>query len=223
MKKFTQTIFIFCGLLVLAAFPVFGQNDESVRDVEINKKPFNDLAKMVFEKVEKDKVDLTQPFKVVLEGSLINKNGTIGLDQENSKWIVLSNEEAGNAELSEIAKKAVMAVSDSGFLGHFYNLGVKDLKISFYQDETNFAVNMEAEQKTSERAKTLAAGFNGLVQMAKITVKGEDEKVLVSGFQNSSAKDKTVLVNFELPKDTVHEIIYRNWAKYKNRNLSEQK
>lgn len=224
MKKIGQKILIFCGLLMLAAFPVFAQNnDESVRDVQLNKKPIKDLADYVFEKVEKDKVDLSQSFKVILEGSLIDKNGIIAIDQNESKWIELSKEEAGNKEVGEIAKKTIMAASDSGFLGHFYNLGVKDIKITFYQNETNFAINLESKQETAQRAKTLASGLGGLFQMVKLSVKGEDEKFLLSGLQTPSATDSTLKLNFELPKNTVQEMVNQNLTNYKNKKLSEQK
>lgn len=229
MKKFRRiTIFIFCGLLIqLAAFPVFAQTDETVREIQANKKPITDLAQYVLEKVENDKVDLSQPFKVVLEGSLVKKiendREIVVLDQNKSKWIEIEKEEAGNTQVAEIAKTAIEAISDSGFFGHFYNLGIKDLKITFYQTADKFAVNIESEQETAQRAKTLASGFDGLFQMAKIVAKSEDEKVLGSGFQTPSANDKTLFLNFELPKNTVQEMITRNLANYKNRNLSEQK
>ncbi len=257
MKKFGTIIFTFCGLLMLAAFPVFGQNDnEPPKEVEINKKPFEDFNKAVVEKVEKDKAttvsdiqineksftyfaqyvlakiendktDLSQPFKVVLEGTLVKKVGNDGdivvLDSNKSKWIALANEEAGNREVGGIARSAIEAVSDSGVFAYLYNFGIKDLTITFYQTADKVAVNLESKQETAQRAKSLANGFSGLFQMAKMTTKGEDEKFLMSGFQNSSANDKTLLINFELPTNTVHEMINRNLTNYKNRKLSEQK
>jgi hypothetical protein len=227
MKKFGIIIFTFCGLLMLAAFPVFGQNDKSVREIQINKKPITDLAQFVLAKIENDKVDLSQPFKVILEGSLVKKiendREIVVLDQNKAKWLVIEKEEAGNTQVAEIAKTAVEAISDSGFFTYFYNFGIKDLKITFYQTADKFAVNLESEMETLERARTTASGFNGLFQMAKFAVKGEDEKTLLSGFQTPTTNDKTLFLNFELPKNTVHEIINRNLTNYKNRKLSEQK
>lgn len=258
MKKFSRITFIFCGLLIqLAAFPVFGQNeneppkevelnkkpfielgkavrekfekdkDETVREIQINKKPINDLAQYLLAKVERDKTDLSQPFKVVLEGTLIKKTGNdfdiVVLENNKSKWIGLTTEESGDPKMVEIAKNAVLAISDSGFLGHFYNLEIKDLKITFYQNADKFVVNLESEMETIERARTVASGLSALSQIAKMTVKSEDEKFLLNGFQTPSTKEKVLLLNFELPKNTVHEIINRNLTNYKNRKLSEQK
>ncbi len=254
MKKFSRITFIFCGLLMLAAFPVFGQNDnepaqeveinkkpledfnkqviekdkeKSVSEIRINKKPINDFADYVLEKVEKDKVDLLQSFKVVLQGTLIRKTGNdfdiIVLDNRKSKWLSLTKEESGEEKMVEIAKAAVEAISDSGFFGYFYNFGIKELKITFYQTADKFVVNLESEMETFERARITASGLNMIFQVAQIQVKKEEEKLLLSGFQKPSTNDKTLFLNFELPKNTVHEMIDRNLTDYKNRNLSEQK
>jgi hypothetical protein len=227
MKRLTQISLIFCGLLMLAAFPVFAQNSEPVRDAQLNKKPIQDFADYVLEKVEKDKVDLSQPFKVVLEGALIknseNNIEIVVFDKKKSKWLSLSKEEAGDPEIVEIAKETVEAVGDTGFLGYLYNFGIKDLKITFYQNDSLFAVNLESKQETKERANILASGLNGLIKAAEIQVKGEDEKIIINGFQSLTAKDKTLVINFELPKNTVQEMINQNLTNYKNRKLREQK
>ena len=227
MKKFGTIIFTFCGLLMLAAFPVFGQNDKSVREIQINKEPINEFAQYLIAKIENEKTDLTQPFKVVLEGTLIRKTGNDGdivvLDTGKSRWIALPNEETGDPQVGEIAKNAIVAISDSGFFGYLYNLEVKDFKITFYQNADKFAVNFESEMESVERARTTASGLNMIFQVAQTVIKKEDEKFLLRGFKTPTTNDKTLLLNFELPKNTVHEMINRNLANYKNRNLSGQK
>lgn len=223
MKKFSQTIFIFCGLLMLAAFPVFGQNENSTRKMKFNKKPIYDLTKYVIQKIDEDKVDLTQPFKVVLEGYLIKKSENdseiVILDQNKSKFIIYyyKKEEAGNGEVSEIAKRSILATSENGFFGYLYNLGIKDFTITLYQDDNKLALNLESEQETLEKAKTLASGLNAVFSMGKIAAKSEDEKFLLNGIQTPFAKEKVLFLNIELSKNTVHEIINRNLSNFKNR------
>ncbi|MEZ5427137.1 MAG: hypothetical protein R2747_12780 [Pyrinomonadaceae bacterium] len=236
MKRSLTIVSIICGWLMLAAFPVSAQNGDGYRleskpvsDVKINRKPLDDLPDFVLEKIEKDKVDLSHPFKVVLEGSLVKQVSEdfefVTFDKANSKWLVLSAEEAGDPQMAEIAKRAVEAVGDSGFLGHFYNLGVKKIKITLAQDNENAFAKIELEQPTEERARTLASGLNGLLSVAGYQIKdGTDERVLLEGAMKKrpTAEGKNVIITIELPKDVAREMVERNLAEYKKIRRSSE-
>lgn len=227
MILFAKFSLVICGLLLLAAFPAFGQNDEPIRETQINEQPLIELADYVVERLEKDGVDLAKPFKVIVEGKLIKKiengRGIVVLDQQNLNWIRLSNEEAGDPQVGEIAKKAILAVTETGVFQYFYNLGIKDLKISFYQTDFQAALSIESDLSTPERAKTIVSGLKMMFTFAKSVVKGKDEKIILDSFKTAEASGNSLYLNFEMPKNTFQLMINQNLTICRNRTQSEQK
>lgn len=222
MRKAAKITLIICGWLMLAAVPVLAQ------EVRINKRPFIDLGEFVVDKIDREKVDLAQPFKVVLDGRLIRKtiktdtgeeSGTVGFDQSNSNWIVLSDEEAGDAQVGEIAKEAIQAVGDSGFLAYLYDLGTKNIKITSAQDNDKVFLIIESEQPTETKAKTIASGLNALLAIAGKSVKAENEQILVDGVKSITSNDRILVINFELPKDVARKMIDQSLREYRNRGM----
>ena len=212
-------------------------DSDPVPEVEINKKPFKDLGKTVTAKwninPEKtdNKIDL-KPFKVALNAKLSKKiitdeDGTkrevVAFDGKKSRWIELPKEEAGDQEMVNIAKGAVEAVGDSGFLGHLYNLGMTDMKITLIQKDDKIFAVVESEQQTEQRAQSLASGLNGLIGLAKLTVKGEDEKFLLNSAQPPTSKGKMLLLNVELSKDVIQQMIVRKLAEEAKKEAEAKK
>ncbi len=212
-------------------------NSDPVTEVELNKKPFKDLGKTVTAKWDinpektDNKIDL-KPFKVALNAKLSKKiitdeDGTkrevVAFDGKKSRWIPLSKEEAGDQEMVDLAKGAIEAVGDSGFLGHLYNMGMKDLKITLIQKGDKIFATIESEQPTEERAKTLASGLNGLIFGAKLIVKGEDEKFLLNSAQPPTSKGKMILLNVELSKDVIQQMIVRKLAEEAKKEAEAKK
>lgn len=213
-------------------------NSDPVKDVEINKAPFQDLGKFVATKwninPEKNdnKIEL-KPFKVVLNAKLAKKEITdqdgkkrevVGFDAKKSGWANIPEQEAGDQEMVNIAKEAIEAVGDSGFLGHLYNLEMRDLKITLTQKDDKIFAAIESPQQSEERAKTLASGLNGLIGVAKLAVKGEDEKFLLNSAQTPTYKGKTIFINVELSRDTIQQMIVRKLAEEeKKRKEAESK
>jgi hypothetical protein len=212
-------------------------NSDPVKEVELNKKPFQELGSFVATKwaIKPDKADNKieiKPFKVALNAKLTKKiikdqdgkeREVVALDGKKSKWLEIPKEEAGDEEMVNLAKEAIEAVGDSGFLGHLYNLGMKDLKITLIQKDNKIFAAIESEQPTPERAQTLASGLNGLIAGAKLLVKGEDEKFLLSKAQPPTSKGKMLLLNVELPKDVIQEMIVRKIAEDAKKKAEEEK
>jgi hypothetical protein len=202
MKRFYQIFFLLCGILTIAAFPVFAQ-DEKTQEVKINVQPLRDLGAFVKEKVDKGEIDLTQPFKVVLEG-VLTKDGR--LDATKSKFVTSE----GDEQMLQIAKTAIEAYSNTGILVYLRNFGIEKVKVTLMQDQTNFSAAVESEQANEEKAKTLASRLNSLLTFAKMVSKNEDDKTIWSGFQTPTTSGKTVVLNFALPAKTVQDMIQRN-------------
>ena len=210
MRRFYQSAFLLCGILLMfAARPVFAQEK-----VTINKQPTNDFVRFVKDKIEKGEVDLTQPFKVVAEGALTAEGKLdTSIDSKTKKPKSLFTTVEGDEKMVEVAKIAIEAVSDSGWLGYLKNLGAEKVKLTFAQDKENVIGIVESEAATAEKAGTMASGFNVAIKMAQINVKDEDDKILLSGLHAATVNEKIVTLNFALPRQTVQEMIMRNLKK----------
>ena len=192
--------------------------DEKVSEVVINKKVMKDYALVVKEKFDKKEIDLSQNFKVVAEGVLTTGgklDTTIDKKTKQPKSRIL--EVDGNEQMVEIAKQAIAAIGDSGWLGYLRNQGVEKINFTVVQNNDNLQVVITSDLSTPERANTVTSGLNGVIQAAffadKNSIKklGEDEKVLLSNAKvlvNPENKKQFVL-NFLLPKTTALEMITR--------------
>jgi hypothetical protein len=187
---------------------------DAVTAVEINKKPLEDFAEAVLEKTavqNKQKIDLTKPFMVVMDG-VISKDGKFV--REKSKYI----KSAGDQEMIDVAKDAIEAIGNSGLLGYLRNLDVEKINFTLIQDDKQIYAIIASDQKSPERANTLTSGFNGLLKSAFLLDStgmkklGDDEKILLNSAKTSS-KDKQFILNFAMPKKDAHEMINRNLEK----------
>jgi hypothetical protein len=206
MSRFVNSIFLFCGLiLTLAALPVFGQ--EKTGEIEINRQPLRDFSKIVKEKFDRKEVDLAKSFLIQLDGAL-TKDGKF--DGAKSKFVRTE----GDAQTVQIAKQAIEAVGDSGWLGYLRNQGIEKINLTVAQDDSQFSVNLISELPTPERAKTFSTAMTALIQAALLLDKngsrklGEDEKLLLSSTKISS-ENKNFALNIAIPKPTFQEMIQR--------------
>ncbi len=184
-------------------------NSDAVKQIEINQKPLQDFADRVlvnWSAESKNKVDLTQSFKVVMDG-VLTKDGK--LDSKKSKWLPVKEEEAGNPEIVNVARDAVQAVGDSGLLGYLRNFGAEKVKITLIQDGEKITALFESEQTSPERARSMASGFGVFLSAAPSIVKGDDEKLLLKGVRPPTSNGKFFIINVEIPKQIAQEMINR--------------
>ena len=178
---------------------------ETVKEVEINKKPFEDLGDAVNEKLAKNEVDLNQPFLVVMDGT-ITPDGK--LDRKKSRFI----RSDGDQKMVDVAKQAIEAVGDSGFLGYLKNQGVDRVNFQMGQDDKQFMVIIVSDQKNPNKANTTASGFNTLLQgltladQTGISKLDERSKFLISNAKVTSNGNNFVF-NFVIPKPDGHKLI----------------
>jgi len=196
MKKSVYNFSLICGLLLtLAAFPVFAQNEEA----SFNKKPLQDFGQNVLDKVQKREVDLKSPFSLIMQGKLDEKGK---FEKTTSKF----TKSEGDVKIIEIAKQALIALSDSGLFFNWKQLGLDEVEISLIQTETEFSANFKSTFETVNRAKSTTSSLNMFLQMGKITVKDEDSKALL---ENSKVESigKDFLLKFSMPLEQFHGII----------------
>ena len=188
---------------------------EPVEEVKINKKVMQDFGNEVYKLVKDTKLDTNQPFKVVVEG-VITKDGKFDrtIDKKTNKaksGITLAE---GDPQMVEVGKQALEAIGDSGWLGYLRNFGADNVKITLIQDGEKLYARVESDQKTPEKARTMASGVNAIMSLTKNNVKlGEDETIILNGAQKPTSDGKFFILEFQLPQPTVQEMIQRNIKK----------
>ena len=175
----------------------------SVKEVEINKKPLEDFAADIVDKWAKKEVDLNNQFVV----RLIAKLTPEGRLAKNSRFDRSSDK--GDQKMINVAKSALEAVGDSGWLAYLSDLGVKDVTITLMQNEDNLVARLESTAKTENEARTLASGIGGLISLAKLKKLGADETKLIKAAKVPKARGKVFFLDFQMAKPEAHEIMNR--------------
>lgn len=207
---------MFCGAAVmLAAFPVFAQQTGTAKAVQINKEPLLEFASLVKYRVAGKDVDLSQPFRVILEG-VLDKDGK--LDRQNSRFVLSE----GDEQTAELAKMGIEAFSDSGWFAYARNLGAERVRITLAQDQTNFNAVLESEFLNADRAKTAASGLNMLIALSKSQITGQDEKTLLNGLSAPTVNGKNFVLNFALPKQIAQDMINRGLSRAATRSTASE-
>ena len=179
-------------------------SSDAVTGLEINRKPLTDFADQVALQVETKEVDLNQPFMIVLNG-VLTKDGK--LDRKLSKFDV--SKQKGDQKMIDVAKAAIEAVGDSGFLTYLKSLDVEKLTMTLVQDEEKIHAVISSTQTSPERAKSVASGLNSYISIGKIAVKNpSDERTLLDGAKVVD-EGKNFVLNFTIPKPVAHEMITR--------------
>jgi len=166
---------------------------------------------------------LDKSFKVIVEG-ILTKDGRFDLsrDKETGKpktQFVLSE---GDAQMVDVAKKALEAIGDSGWLSYLRNMGAEKIKLTVAQDGESFSARIESDLKDENKAKTAASGLSLILKVVKMHAEerikkfGEDEMTIINGFQTPTTEGKNFILNFALPKQTFHEIILHELNKSGN-------
>lgn len=213
MIKLIKLGFLLCGLAFgLAAFPVFAQ-DAATKEVQVNKKPFQDLAGLFRLMIETKQIDLSQPFSVSLKGVLTKESR---FDRRNSKFVT----EEGSAEMIEIGKSFIEAIGDSGMLAYLRQLGIEQINLTLGQDDSQAYLRITSEQESRERANRTASHLASMIKFLQLAdAQGmkkldENSKFLIKGAQASSEGNKMIL-DFSYQKSDVHELIKQELEKYK--------
>jgi hypothetical protein len=187
----------------MATLPVFAQKSEQQKSEEfnsrLNKKPLQDFAKSLTEKVEKSEVDISKSFSVTLE-SVLTKDGNF--DPKQSRF----TKSEGDAKMIVVAKEAIESLGYTNIFVYFAEMGVKKLKINFAQDEKEISFIVDSELPIPERVRTISSAFNGLLSIAKMNVKEEEVKFLLNN-SRVMPQDKNFIFSMVLPKEMAHQLL----------------
>lgn len=218
MKHFSlKLIGVMSCLLVLATLSIFGQGDNV--NNRFNRKPLQDFADNLNQKLDKGDVDLDKPFSVTLEGYLA-KEGRFDLSKFDLKRTKFTKSE-GDEKIVAVAKDAIVAVSDSELLTYLRDLGVEKFKVVFLQNENDISVVMSSEMLNESKARTLASGFNILINGAKMNVKETEVKAMLNATKFST-QTNNFIINFTMPKTEAHQLLKNELQKSKQKSYSSK-
>lgn len=178
---------------------------DSVKEIEINKKPFEDLGDSVNEKLAKNEIDLNKPFTVVLDGAL-TADGKF--DPKKTRFVKTS----GDEKMVDVAKSALEAIGNSGFLGYLKNSGVEKVNFTLVQDDKQIYAIIVSDQKTPEKASTTASGLNTMLSALVIADKSglkklDDNSRILLNNSKVTSDGKNFVLNFTLPKADAQNLI----------------
>ena len=197
--------------------------DEAKEDkngITINKRPLKDKATETLAQVDAGKVKLENSFRVVI-------SGTLGFAPDG-KTVILKNPKPepvdknfpADPAMTKLAQEWVVAVGDAGWYGY---LGIMDDKkgvgrkviVTIEQNDATFLANLQAEQPTPETASMVATALRNYMTLGAIGANPDDLNFLRSTTTDSNGK--VLLVNFEMPKPAVQQMIQRKLADMKEK------
>lgn len=176
------------------------------KENEINKKAMKDFAAYALDLKNQGKLDLNQPFEIVIEAEL-DQDGKL----KNPKF----TKKAGDPNLVDLFGRMVAALNDSGFLVYLKpvdkdNPGSR-VVFTIKQGETEVLATVESEASSVDSARVLAKGFNAALAIGAQSRAGKDEEALL---RNTSAEPngKKIVFNFTMPRQAVVDLIKKQLA-----------
>ena len=173
-------------------------------ETEINKQPLKDFAKYANDLKKDGKLNLDQPFEIVIDAEL-DENGKL----KNAHF----TNKVGDPNLIDLFGRFVSALNDSGFLIYLKpiskdNPGAK-VTFTIKQGENELLAIIESEASSQDSARVLAQGLNAALAVGAIARAGKDEATLIRN-TNATPDGKKVVVNFSMPRQTVVDLIKKN-------------
>ena len=204
--------------------PTLPQNsDEAKADqngIFLNKRPMKDKAKESLEKVDSGVIKLDSPFKVAISASLgLAKDGkTIVL--KNPKLIPNNPPTKNDPVMEKFVQDWILAVGDAGWFGYLDKLKTKKVVIIVEQNDTQLVASVKADQPTENDARLAASGLGTLLSIAAPAASGDEQVFLQKATVTSEGK--TFLLNFNLPRPLVQEMIMRKLAEAKEKEAKPE-
>lgn len=177
---------------------------EAVAAVEVNKKPLTDFADSVATLWAANQVDLNQKFTVALDGT-ITKDGK--LDPKKSKFD--KTKENGDPKMIEVARQALEALGQSGFLQYLQLIGIDKINVVISQDDNQVTAVITSAQKSPERAKSLSSSASLAIAGGKTLAQNPSDELTLLNGAKVSADGSNFVLNFAVPKPVAQEMINR--------------
>lgn len=196
---------------------------DPVTDVELNRRPLDELGEYVKELLNEQKVDLETPFIVQAKGKL-NKEGK--LEKDSYKIIqAVSNDE----DMLALVQRSIAAINDSGYLQYLKQLSGKDLNLMLKQDDASISAIVESEVESETRAKSLKSTLDLAISLVKYKKENEEKKTendlddleLLKG-ATVETDGKKIIIKFNVKKEIAQPMIKRKLLITKDVNSTAQ-
>ncbi|HEX7175642.1 MAG TPA: hypothetical protein VF240_10320 [Pyrinomonadaceae bacterium] len=169
---------------------------------KINSRPFKDMLVKWNGEYEKGRLNLNGTIAVTLEADR-NEDGTL-------TNMVMTGGSASDPALKELAKDVVATLSASRALEFLQ--GSRHLKLRLVLDRQKLNITVNTEMDSAERASSMANVYGlGIIGM-RWKKAGTDEG---AAWKNTrvSAQDKTIVVTFDMPRETAGSMLARQVGK----------
>jgi hypothetical protein len=181
-------------------------NVELPKEGEINKQVLKDFGIFAKEMKTQGKLDLDQPFEIVIESTL-DEHGK--LKDPKFTWA------AGDPNLKDLSGRMIAALNDSGFLIYLKrinqdNPGTK-VVFTIKLDQKEVVATVESDASSPGSARGLANVFNILLAAGAKSREGKDEEVLLRS-TSVSADGKRIKFNFTMPREPMVQLINKQLA-----------
>lgn len=188
---------------------------ETVTGTQINKAPLRDFANMVKSQFDSKQVDLEKSFDIIAEATLLDDGKLdVSIDPRTKQPRSRIIKTQGDSAMTEIAKQAIAAVGDSGWLIYLKAQGVDKINYQIVQDDSEIRFIITSEQTSRQRAETITGGLRSAIELAltldanDVKKLGADEKTLLKS-ATPSFRGKQFRLDFIIPKSVAQEMIIR--------------
>ncbi|HEX3187299.1 MAG TPA: hypothetical protein VHQ94_21050 [Pyrinomonadaceae bacterium] len=168
---------------------------------QINKKPLKDLANYANDLKSQGKLDLNQPFKVVIRATWDEKGKL-----KDPKLV----EHTGDENLTGLFSRVVGALNDSGLLTYLSPISKDNpgsiVIITVTQGDAKVLASFEMETASPEKARENAKGLNLALWLGAGTRADKPELALIKS-TTATPDGKKVVVNFSMQRQDVVEMI----------------
>ena len=171
---------------------------------QINKQALKDFANYANDLKNTGKLDLNQPFEIVIEAEL-DDNGKL----KNPRF----TKKAGDPNLIDLFGRLVAALNDSGFLIYLKpinkdNPGARVI-FTIKQGENEVLASVASEVSSTDSARVLAKALNAALVFGAGSREGKDEAVIMRN-TNAAPDGRRIVVNFSMPRQNLVDLIKKN-------------
>jgi hypothetical protein len=173
---------------------------------EINKRPLKDWVVYAKDLSKQNKLDLNQPFEVVIDSEL-DENGKL----KNWKF----TKKVGNMDLVDLGGRLMAALNDSGLLIYLKKLNEDNpgthVVFTIKQGNDQVVTSVESDAASPDSARQLAAGFRWMLALGAKARAGKNEEVFLRN-TTVNASERKITFGLTLPRQTVVDLLKKEIA-----------
>src|ERR1700752_387838 len=176
-------------------------NIELPDENQLNKQALKDFAKYANDLKKEGKLDLDNPFEIVIEAELDSSGKLL-----NPRF----TKKTGDPNLVDLFGRMVAALNDSGFLIYLKPISKDNpgatVKFTIKQGQSEVEASVESEVFSADSARILSKGLNAALVFGAGSRAGKDEEVIMRN-TNVSPDGKRIVVNFSMPRQNLVDLI----------------